>query len=1076
MEAAQKEVSTEDDVVGYPGSRSHEVVDKIVVCGSEVLRGYWQHQFTEPYIEKIKEIYRTSNKSWSQLHDLVNAKAGEEGFHWVLTELAFLDIRRSASEDGVGGIIPLTLSGGLPGDYLPFIQKCRVVLKQKEGRSADMTEQHMLYFRLLEQLYPRSEPTIKEFEDCYKDALKKLSRSAGMGSTTDIIVSRVNRTSAALFEHLDAATRVAQSVGQQHERIESEEKKRREEQKLQFLGSLSPLSCRDRKDRNPDRMENTCEWVTRHPKFQTWHNSSASSFLLVSADPGCGKSVLAKYLVDVVLSKPETRTTCYFFFKDEFDDQRSAINALRSVIHQLFTKKLTLFSDGILRRFQQDGCRGVVCVLDAFDECEEREQKILEELFTKFYMIQNTKSSLKFLVTNRPYHGITRRFHALESKWPSIRLAGEAGPEMDQIHKEIDTVIHARAEELKGNPLTEDQYDLLVKGITSTENRTYLWATLILDLVQQVAGPTPTELEAILRELPQDLNIIYENILLRSPERSRHKATNILRMVVAAERPLTPLELTQALAVEECPEPHANLQVQCEAESSRTIREYCGLFVRITESKVYLIHQTARQFLVREHATQQVHRQWEKSLSLDDCHLLLARICISSLLFEQPSFKQFAEYAATRWFVHFRKAGSMGSSQQVFLRAQQLCHAYGAEGRPELKLKRLFWLTPLVVLAEDKTHGSKHPRERYPAGVTALVVAVVFDLPDLVKFLVKKGEADILARQGTRRYNALDAACELRYAHMVRILLTSLSWAKVAELLRQRSPCEHTASLQRWSPCEHTPLGIAIRNNDEETFRALVDISVVAWGTWYTKIPLLARLFPSGWAQVNLKDQHGFTPLHIACRMGHAKLGSLLINRHAQVNARSEKGKTPLHEASRFGQEGVARLLIEQHALVDARNKVGDTPLHEASLNGHEGFAKLLIEGHALVDARNEWESTPLHRASYNGHKAVVRLLLEHGAKINPRDWLGYTPLGRAHMFGHNAVAQLLLKHGARISFDDDSHGSIPENSMNPMLPPSDRKPDTSDKTFKTSFIDSLLPVVWTHVAWWRRLLIIRGY
>ena len=68
------------------------------------------------------------------------------------------------------------------------------------------------------------------------------------------------------------------------------------------------------KDRVEDRVEGTCEWFLQHPHFQEWLQK-ISGPLLVSADPGCGKSVLAKYLVDHVLRK--SATVCYFFFKDQ---------------------------------------------------------------------------------------------------------------------------------------------------------------------------------------------------------------------------------------------------------------------------------------------------------------------------------------------------------------------------------------------------------------------------------------------------------------------------------------------------------------------------------------------------------------------------------------------------------------------------------------------------------------------------------------------------------------------------------------------------------------------------------------
>lgn len=40
---------------------------------------------------------------------------------------------------------------------------------------------------------------------------------------------------------------------------------------------------------------------THRPMIQNWRPDNGSSLLGVSADPGCGKSVLAKYLVDGLL-------------------------------------------------------------------------------------------------------------------------------------------------------------------------------------------------------------------------------------------------------------------------------------------------------------------------------------------------------------------------------------------------------------------------------------------------------------------------------------------------------------------------------------------------------------------------------------------------------------------------------------------------------------------------------------------------------------------------------------------------------------------------------------------------------
>jgi ankyrin repeat domain-containing protein 50 len=117
-----------------------------------------------------------------------------------------------------------------------------------------------------------------------------------------------------------------------------------------------------------------------------------ASLLWVSADPVCGKSVLAKYLADDVLPSTNERTTCYFFFKEDFEDQRSSITALCSILHQIFDRHPASFSEQILQEFEIKGDTmitsfldlwdilisattghkggGIVCILDALDECE----------------------------------------------------------------------------------------------------------------------------------------------------------------------------------------------------------------------------------------------------------------------------------------------------------------------------------------------------------------------------------------------------------------------------------------------------------------------------------------------------------------------------------------------------------------------------------------------------------------------------------------------------------------------------------------------------------------------------------
>ena len=62
-------------------------------------------------------------------------------------------------------------------------------------------------------------------------------------------------------------------------------------------------------------------------------------------------------------------------------------------------------------------------------------------------------------------------------------------------------------------------------------------------------------------------------------------------------------------------------------------------------------------------------------------------------------------------------------------------------------------------------------------------------------------------------------------------------------------------------------------------------------------------------ADVNAKEDNGFTPLHEAANQGHKEIAELLIAKGANVNAKDEKGYTPLDQSALWGHKETADLL-----------------------------------------------------------------------------------------------------------------------------------------------------------------------
>lgn len=122
----------------------------------------------------------------------------------------------------------------------------------------------------------------------------------------------------------------------------------------EFLRILYIYPYAERKDRNNKRIKRTCNWFTKHHLFNHWRNNIYLNLLWVSVDPGCGKSVLSRYLIDKVFLTFNT-IICYFFSKDNFINQRSSANAVYALLRQLLLQKPDLLKDSVLNKFNADG-------------------------------------------------------------------------------------------------------------------------------------------------------------------------------------------------------------------------------------------------------------------------------------------------------------------------------------------------------------------------------------------------------------------------------------------------------------------------------------------------------------------------------------------------------------------------------------------------------------------------------------------------------------------------------------------------------------------------------------------------
>src|SRR5436853_3041742 len=82
-----------------------------------------------------------------------------------------------------------------------------------------------------------------------------------------------------------------------------------------------------------------------------------------------------------------------------------------------------------------------------------------------------------------------------------------------------------------------------------------------------------------------------------------------------------------------------DLDLEDEEDFKLTLRDWCGLFVSVHSKKIYFLHQTAREFLIRElpplSEASITSPVWKHSITMREAHTVLAESCIRYLTFHE---------------------------------------------------------------------------------------------------------------------------------------------------------------------------------------------------------------------------------------------------------------------------------------------------------------------------------------------------------------------------------------------------------------------------------------------------------
>lgn len=780
----------------------------------------------------------------------------------------------------------------------------------------------------------------------------------------------------------------------------------RRDKEVQILNRLSTCPYQSRKDRNPSAYRGTCEWFIAHQEFHQWLNSKSSNIIWVSADPGCGKSVLVKFLVDHIIHSTSLRIVSYFFFKDDFQDQKSIINALCCILKQILSQDRGLITDDLILRFEDSNGQWTlesfselwqtliqvirdnpdkefICLLDAIDECDTSGRKEFFKAITNLY--GNRKCpNLKMLITSRPYQEISTGFLPLEGNGlPVIHLSGESDAEMEKIAREIDIVIRERAKEIATNKrIMPAEQDILMKRLFDVQQRTYLWVHLTLDIIDRELDINATTLDNITSRLPQTVEEAYDKIMSRS--RNTVKATKMLHLILAAGRPLTLTEMSVALELEGHHHTYRSLEMEPEERFRERMRDICGL-TTVIDSKVFLLHQTVREYLV-SNVSMPVSRQglqWKQTLHPNASNAVLAHACIWYLLLAdlncthmklaksmsaQEKGNGFIDYAANYWASHFNKL-PLNLQVPLLESAMTICN-------PRSSCYPLWFAV----------HWGSN-RGSLPGNFTTLMTASYFGIDIVVKQLLKARVSDLDQQDSFYQRSALSWAAGRGHERVSAKLIRGMSMSQ-----------------RIWKINLTSGANVNLKDKDGRT--------PIFYAVWSGNVGIVQNLIKEG-ASTNIRDILGVTPVTYAFSNGHHEVVKILLEAGGSTLADTDVGTRLLISAIHKSQQQVVKQLIEAgNTDVNARDKNGTTPLLLAVDSKDVATAKLLLKGNADVNIGDNDGWTPLFQAVKYGDQALVQLLLDSGTSINTADGDGRTPLTLAILSHYDGIVQLMLRSG----------------------------------------------------------------
>jgi WD40 repeat protein len=354
-------------------------------------------------------------------------------------------------------------------------------------------------------------------------------------------------------------------------------------------------------------LDDSFQWVLGNAEFQKWRSSHQSQLLWIKGDPGKGKTMLMIGIIKELVQEIQARSSeliAYFLCQATDPKLNNATNILRSLIYMLIRQQPysisylreryetdpKLFENGntfyslsmVFENMLQNSTQAVTYLLvDALDECETGLSDLLK-------LIARTKSvsanQVKWIVSSRNRDDIEQE---IEFGDEETKLSLELNA--NYISEAVAAYIDYKVSRLKKLQCNKIRLEWVKGQLRQKSDGTFLWVALVVQEMQKCRRSAA--IVELLERTPQGLIPLYNRMLQQIQlfkGQDHELCILVLSIVTLGYRPLYLYELCLLAGLQ---------RQQYGPDDLENIVGMCGSFLTIRDDHVYLVHQSAKDYL-----------------------------------------------------------------------------------------------------------------------------------------------------------------------------------------------------------------------------------------------------------------------------------------------------------------------------------------------------------------------------------------------------------------------------------------------------------------------------------------------